>query len=81
MNEPLTPIIEEEHKPMTMNFFDALRKVQEGKMITRISWGNKDYCLMHDDRLCIFTKGEMHSWIINVADMEGEDWIVVTEPN
>lgn len=81
MENALTPIPQEESKPMTMSFFDALKKIQIGKMATRISWANKDYCLMKDGFLSIYTKGEFHSWLVSEGDMEGQDWIVVTELN
>lgn len=79
--EYLTPPPKEQPKPMTMSFFDALRKIQEGKMVTRISWANKDYCLMKDGFLSIFTKDAFHTWSINDGDMDGNDWMIITEAN
>ena len=84
---PLTPMPVEEVKlgggggAMTMNFFEALRKIQQGKMVARIEWANKDYCLMKDGRLTIFTNNKFFGWLINDGDMEGNDWVVVTEVN
>jgi len=80
----LTPLPkEEEHRPMTMSFFDALHKVRAGKMVARISWANKDYCLLKDGWLTIYTSKDekFHTWIINDGDMDGQDYIVVTQPN
>jgi len=68
-------------KSMTMDFFDALKRISEGKMVSRVSWANKDHCLMKDGWLVIFTKDEYHTWSINDGDMDGQDWIIVTEPN
>lgn len=70
-----------ESRALTMDFPDAMRRIMEGKRVARISWGNKDYCLLKDGWLSIFTKGTMHTWSVNDGDMEGQDWIVVTEAN
>lgn len=73
--------VKQETGARTMSFFDALRKIQEGKSVQRVSWGNNDYCFLKEGTLNIFTKGNVHSWIISDGDMEGEDWIVVREVN
>lgn len=79
--EMLTPTPKKESRSITMNFPDAIKHVINGKRITRISWGNKDYCLIKDGWLCVFTKGDFHTWSVNDGDLEANDWIVVTEPN
>lgn len=79
--ELMTPMPKIESRPMTMSFFDALKKIQQGNKVTRISWANKDYCLMKEDWLTIFTKDAFHTWIINDGDMNGQDFIIVTEGN
>ena len=68
-------------KALTMNIFDALRKVQQGEKIARIAWDNKDYCLMRDGWLTIYTKGDFHTWSVNDGDMEGNEWVLVKETN
>ena len=77
----LTPVVDAEVVPMTMNFVDAIKKIIEGKKVTRISWGNKDYCLLRDGWLEIYTKGDFHVWKVNDGDIEGEDWTVLGETN
>lgn len=78
----LTPtIINEDSKPQTMDFYDALKRISEGKSVTRISWANKDYCFMKDGWLTIFTKNSFHTWSVNDGDMEGQDWVIVKELN
>lgn len=79
--DTLTPIPKVESKPMTMDFPDAIKKVIGGKMIARISWGNKDYCLLKDGWLTIFTKEDFFTWTVSESDMKGQDWIIVTEAN
>lgn len=79
--EDMTPVPPEPSKARTMDFIDAIRQIMQGKYVKRVSWGNNDYCLMKDGWLSIYTKGEFHSWTVNDGDMEGQDWIIVTEPN
>lgn len=81
MEKTLTPTPKGLSKAMTMSFFDALKAIQAGKRVARISWGNKDYCFMKDSWLTIFTKGKFHTWLINDGDMEGNDWHIVSELN
>ena len=60
-----------------MNFYDALHEITDNKRVARVDWKSKDYCLMHDGKLSIFTKGKIRPWIVNDGDLEGRDWIVV----
>ena len=81
IEESLTPLPRKQGVSITMNFFDALKKVSEGETVTRISWNNGDYCLMKDGWLTIYTKGALHTWSVSDGDMEGEDWIVKAKDN
>ena len=74
---PASPVIK---KAETMNFPDALRKVKDGKKITKLEWkGNGDYVLFKDDWLMIYRKenDKFHTFIIKGADLFGEDFIVI----
>ena len=68
---------EEVVTPRTSDFPEAMRQVIAGKKVARVSWGNKDHVFMKDGWLTIFTKNELHTFIINDGDLEGQDWIVV----
>ena len=82
IEESLTPLPRKQGVSITMNFFDALKKVSEGESVTRISWNNGDYCLMKDEFLTIFTKGALHIWSVSAGDMiDSEDWIVKAKDN
>ena len=83
MDGTLTPSPRGTSKAMTMSFFDALKAIQAGKMVARISWGNKDHCLMNDGWLSIYREKDkkIHAWLVNDGDMESNDWIIVTELN
>lgn len=78
--EPLTPQ-PQERKPMTMSFYDALKRIREDKMVKRVSWGNKDYCFLDNGYLSIYRNDKNHIWQISDGDMDGNDWIIVTELN
>lgn len=64
-------------KPKTMDFIDAMKEIINFKKVSRVSWGNGDYCLMKDGWLTIFTKGDFHTWTINDGDTDGQDWTVI----
>ena len=73
--EILTPL--PTGKSVTMSFYDALKKLNDGKCITRIAWGNTDYCLMKDGFLSIFINGDFHRWSISEGDVEPCDWTII----
>ena len=83
MDDTLTPTPDDYSapilKPRTMDFPDAMRQVINGKKVARVSWGNKDYCLLRDGWLTIFTKDAFHTWTVNDGDLEGQDWTVVND--
>lgn len=87
-NKPLTPMPEPEIiqeadvVPSTMSFPDAMRKIIEGNSVARVSWGNKDYCLLKDGWLTIFRNGKFNTWQVSDGDMiDANDWIVTELPN
>lgn len=80
MENTLTPPRQSVSKPTTMNWPDAMRQVLNGKKVARVEWGNKDYCLMKDGWLKIFTKDGFHTWLVSEADMvDTQDWTVVEQ--
>jgi hypothetical protein len=77
----LTPAPKIEGKPMTMDFPDAIRQIKEGKMVTRVEWGNNDYGFLKGELLTIFHNNKFSTWLVSQGDIEGQDWIVVEEKN
>lgn len=77
---PLTP--KAPAKAKTMAFPEAMGAIILGKRIARLSWSPaKDYGLMKDGWLTIFTKDKFHTWNINDGDMEARDWICIDKEN
>ena len=63
-----------------MTFPDALRKVMDGRKITKIEWkDNNIYGCMKDDILTLHNNGKDFQWIISSGDLMGDDWIVLQE--
>jgi len=75
MSEAITPEMVKD-KPRTMDFPDAMSRIIDGKQVSRVSWGNSDYCFIKDGWLVIYTKGQFHTWSINDGDMYANDWVV-----
>lgn len=63
-----------------LNFNEAMRAVLEEKKITREDWESEDYYgLIVDSRLKLHKPNEkMYDWIISEADLEGEDYYVIS---
>lgn len=73
-----SPIEVEDRKPETMNFFDALRKVSEGKKIRSLSWPADEYGFLKEGVwLEVYRQGRLHTWQVSSGDLEAEDWIVI----
>ncbi len=65
-------------KKKTLDFSGALQEMLAGKKITRKEWADpKEYGFLKGDWLSIHTKGQDHSWQVNRADLEVDDWEVV----
>jgi len=79
--ELLTPIPRQQGKALTMSFPDAIGEVVKGKSITRMEWGNTDYCLLKDGWLTIYINDKFQKWLISDGDMDANDWYVVKELN
>ena len=80
IEENLTPIPRKQGESLTMDFPDAIRQIMDGKKVARMSWNNKDYCLMGEDEfLTVFTGDKLHRWLISLGDTSGNDWYVVKE--
>ena len=80
--EMLTPIPRKQGEAITMDFPDAIRKVIDGKKIRRFSWDSQtDHGVSRNGWLCIYTKGQYHTWSINDGDLEANDWYVMPESN
>ena len=95
-NPAITPVVEEVEvvepvqaimgkrkpgNPEIMDFPNAIRKVINGEKIRRISWPEpKDYALLKEDFLVIFTKGDFFKWTINDGDLLGKDWVITFTP-
>lgn len=62
-----------------MSFFSALRKVTEGRRITRDEWDNPEiYGILKDGILQLYggekLDGKFHIWTISEGDLISEDW-------
>ncbi len=74
-----SPLPKKEHLSDEMNFFDALRKVQDGKCVTRQEWNDENiYVHMNGANLVIkLPDGLDHPLLVTDGDMSGEDWRVI----
>ena len=59
-----------------VDFFKALKLIQEGKKVTKKEWSDtKVFCFLSDGILKIqLADGKLCNWIISDGDMIGEDW-------
>ena len=74
----LTPVVQKEKGAVTMSFPDAMYEVLRGNKVTRVSWGSEnEYGILKNGWLSIFTRGQMYTWTVSEADIEGNDWVVI----
>jgi len=79
---PLPPEIRvqnnNEVKIELFDFSTAMKKVAEGKKISKKEWGNKDiYGELKDARLMLHKESAYHPWIPSEGDLIGKDWFVI----
>ncbi len=63
----------------TIDFYDALKKVEEGKSISKLEWRDSQiyFCRLSNGLLTINNATGTHAWVISEADMIGEDYYVI----
>lgn len=81
MEKTFSPI-PKKNKTVVMDFPEAMRKIIEGKKITRLLWDDsEEYCLFKDGWLSIHTRNNFHKWLVNDGDLMATDWVEVKETN
>jgi len=73
-----SPVVAKEGE-VTMDFISAMSKLPEGKKIHKLEWKNREfYAELKDGQLQLHKPDSKHyAWILNRADIEGTDWIVL----
>lgn len=63
-----------------MDFPGAIREVTNGKAVTKLEWDNpKIYVKLVSEKLMIMMEdGLYHPLILNLGDLTGEDWVVIS---
>ena len=73
-----SPLPIEEKIEGQLDIYSALKEIAKGKKVTKEEWGSKEeYGFLEDEKLCINLKDGKHSWILSLADLIGEDYIVL----
>jgi hypothetical protein len=75
----LSPKPEGKKERQLMDFPDAIRKVIEGKRITKVEWKDEGYYgWLKEFRLKLHKPdGSDNDWIISDGDLNGKDWYVL----
>lgn len=76
-----SPLPKKEQKKLT--FLEAIEELRAGKRITKLDWNNEyifgqivnDILMLHKE------DGIFYQWILSKGDIEGEDYIVLTDVN
>ena len=69
-------------EPNSMSFPEAIARVIDGAMITKLEWADtSSYGILLDGRLKIVLKGKAFDWILSDGDLNGLDYIIREEPN
>lgn len=64
-----------------MTFPEAVKAMVEGKMVTKLEWGDKNiYGLLKDGFIRLQdAKGNCGAWTISEGDAIGEDYVVIED--
>lgn len=61
-----------------LDFSQAIRKIAEGKKVTRIDWGTDNiYGELKNEILILHKDNQDYQWIISEGDIMAIDWIVL----
>lgn len=77
INQSPKPIIK--NAVVTMNFFQAMEELSQGKKIYNQEWDNKEFYGILKDELVMLHKpdGKFYSWTISNGDMISNNWIIL----
>lgn len=71
-------------RPVTMDFMKALEKVLNGGKITKLEWKNSriyGFLSPTTNHLSLHKEdGKDYDWIVNDGDLNGTDWIYISNP-
>jgi hypothetical protein len=75
-----TKTIGQKEKTTQMDFFDALKKVSHGAIVTREMWDDPMvHMKMNKGKLVVrLDDGQNHPLLVTQEDMETDDWFTVT---
>ena len=64
----------------TIDFYEALKKVGQGRKITKLEWDNiQIYGLLQHGTLMIHkADNKIYQWILSEGDLIGTDWIILS---
>lgn len=74
-----SPVIKKKKQVKTMGFKEAVYQLIKGKKIHRLEWCDKEYYGYLRDEILLLHKPDNseYNWILNKADLEGNDYIVL----
>ena len=66
-------------KKVNLDFYEALKELNQGSSITKLEWGNRNiYGLLKDGRVMLHkSDNRYYDWIISDGDLAGDDWELV----
>jgi len=81
-----SPVIKKEDSipaPEVYTFAQCIPFLLEGKKITKLEWANNNiFGMIVGDDLRLHKEDDVYyQWILNTGDLEGEDFIVLSEAN
>jgi len=67
--------------PTYMDFYQALKAVSRGNLVTRESWDNpKLHFKMHNGQVCTVLHDKLpHPLLVSQEDLDAEDYLIVDE--
>lgn len=62
-----------------IDFYKALKAVEEGFKITKVEWNNLNfYVVLNEHKLQLHKDdNRYYDWIVSDSDMVGKDWVVL----
>ena len=70
----------EDDEENLFNFYEAIKwlAITTGGKVTKKEWGSKDeYGFLKDEKLCIKLKEGERYWVVSLADIMGEDYLIL----
>ena len=76
-NKSTSPLPQAKTATKQYNFYEALKRLADGKKIASLAWPADEYGLLKDSLVMLYKGNKFYSCTISDGDLEATDWVIM----